>query len=164
MNLPFWFDDLALFYYMPENSIITIEQAYETHGITSTEISTCKAWWNTNLPMDHFVPTLIPCGEKELGTHICLMNFIERVKQRSEGKMCPSPPELKLNANIAILDKETNEVIGFIVNLPEFEKNDLKMFEFENNKHVLTGSFIRGEIIKRDLEHLYWDMIEGKYV
>ena len=161
MNLPFWFDDLDCFYYMPENTIVTLTQLYEDFGITSTEVMTCKAWWNTNLPMDHYVPTIIPCDNFDAGVGTCLNNFIARVKQRSEGVMCPAPPELKLTPGLIILEKNTLKIQGFIISLPP-NNEELKHFDSEDKN--ISGSWIANEVIKRNPDFLYWNMIEGKYV
>lgn len=162
MNLPFWFDDLDTFYYMPENKIVTLTQLYEDFGITSTEVMTCKAWWNTNLPMDHYVPTITPAGSSNIDPEVCLINFVERVKQRSLGVMCPAPPELKLTPGIIILEKSSLTIQGMIINLPSFDKHELKHYDSEDKK--ISGSWIAGEVIKRNPDFLYWNMIEGKYV
>jgi len=160
MSLPFWYDGLELFYYLPEHVLITLEQAYNDYGITSEQIMGCKAWWNTNIPMDHFVPTIIPCDNKDAGIDICLTNFIERVKQRAEGKMVPSPPELKVMPGIMALNKE-KEFKGVFINHPN-DPSIIRFLEVETN--LLNGTFIAGEVITRDPNHLYWDMIERRYV
>jgi hypothetical protein len=162
MNLPFWFDDLDNFYYMPEHAIASMTDLYEKYGITSNEIMQCKAWWNTNLPMDHFVPTIIPGGASNIDPEVCLINFIERVKQRSLGLMCPAPPELNLKPGIIIMEKNTFNIKGMIINLPGTEKDELKHYDIEDKK--VSGSWITGEVIKRNPDFLYWNMIEGKYV
>ena len=162
MSLPFWFDDLDCLYYMPEHVLISLEDAYQKYGVTSQEVMQCKAWWNTNLPMDHFVPTLTPCDPMSVGTNICLTNFIERVKQRAEGQMVPSPPELKLTPGIAILNKENLTIEHIYISHPDYDKQEIKCLDITDN--TVTGGWVTGEVIKRNPDYLYWNLVEGKYV
>lgn len=161
-NLPFWFDDLEVFYYMPEHVIVTKEELYEKYGLESTELIRCKAWWNTNIPMDKFVPTIVPCKEGDADVDEALMNFLKRVKQRSEGKFMPTPPELNMKAGILIVHKNNPmDIKGFIIHLPQDASNILRVF---SDGGIVTKTFITGEVMQRDSECLYWDMLEGKYV
>jgi len=160
MSLPYWFEDLDNLFYIPESKVITLEQAYADYGISSTEIMQCKAWWNTNITMDKFVPTLIPAMANQPSS-TCLLDFVERVKQRAEGKMCPSPPELKLMPGIIVYEKNL-DVIGMYVHLPSFAPREVKFMQLPQPS--LSGSWIAGEVISRNLDYLYWDMIEEKYV
>lgn len=162
MSLPFWFDDLECLYYIPENSLITLEDAYQNYGVTSQEVMQCKAWWNTNIPMGNFNPILTPCDTKSIGTNACLTNYIERIKQRAEGKMVPTPPELKLSAGIAMLEKETFIIAHIFVNHPDYGKDELKCLDITDN--TITGSWVIGEVISRNPDYLYWSLVEGKYV
>jgi hypothetical protein len=163
MSLPFWFDDSDCLYYMPENCLVTLEDAYQKYGVTSNDVMQCKAWWNTNIPMGNFSPILTPCDTQSIGVNACLNNFIERVKQRTEGKMVPSPPELKLVAGIAILDKETLTVQSIYISHPDYDnKYTIKCLDITDN--TVTGSWVTGEVIKRNPDYLYWNLVEGKYV
>jgi hypothetical protein len=160
MSLPFWFDESECLYYIPEHTLITLEEAYQQYGITSQVVMQCKAWWNTNIPMDHFLPILIPCDNKDAGVDVCLTNFIERLKQRSEGMLCPRPPELKVIPGIAVLSKE-HEFIGFYITHPDTSAV-IQYLEVQDNR--LSGHLMHGEIIQRNPDHLYWNMTEGQYV
>ena len=160
-NLPFWSDDLDLFFYLPENRMLTFEEAVQKEGITSTMILQCKAWWNTNIPMDKFLPVLIPVDTKDDSDSTNLLNFIERVKQRAEGIMYPTPPELHVKIGIVILDKINGNVVGVMINTPNHE-NEISILA--NAIDVLSKPYIQGEVIPRNNECLYWDMLEHKYV
>lgn len=160
-NLPFWFDDLECFYYIPEHKIISFEDAVQKYGIMSNTIMQCKAWWNTNIPMDNFLPILIPCDTYDAGLNICLEHFTERIKQRVEGVMCPAPPELHIKLGLVIILKETSQVYGVLINLPD-SPNEVRYMDVTTNN--ISQSWVVGEVIKRDPDMLYWDMLEGKYV
>jgi len=161
-NLPFWDDDLDLFCYLPEYMLISLEDAYQKYGLTPTDITKCRAWWNTNLPMDNFIPSMVPCDPVTPGAKICLLNFVERVEQRVNGEMHPIPPELIVKPGIIILDKELKNFVGCYFNHPE--SNEIQVIIMNEGKLIIEKSFSEGEVVQRDTNKLYWDMYERKYV
>ena len=166
MSLPYWYDKLETFFYIPENNMITLEEAYQKYAITSNQIMQCKAWWNTNIPMDNFLPILIPTDTKDSSFKACLNNFIERIQQRSTGIQMPVPLEVNVKAGIIVLDADNDIITAIIINHPN-DPTNLILFNIDNNGHGnynVNTPLIPGETIERNESMVYWDMIEQKYV
>ena len=162
-NLPFWSDDLDCFYYLPDADYITFDDAITKYGINSSTIMQCKAWWNTNIPMDKYMPLLMPADPEKAGRKACLDIYIKRIQQRAEGKECPTPPELVVKAGILVLDRESKAIVGFISNHPLHDALRL-MTITDISKMGYVNSFDPGETIQRDPDCVYWDMMEQRYV
>lgn len=166
VTIPFWFDNIKYFYYLPENKIINLEEdIYQRLGFESSKLAKSKTWWNSNIPMDDFIPTLIPC-ERDSSEKLCQKYFIERIKQRAEGKLYPTPPEIKLKPSLLILDKNnTNTIMGFVFNHPD--NSDKLQIAFSKGDNILSISekiYDINEIINRDNNCIYWDMYEKRYI
>jgi hypothetical protein len=160
-KLPFWFDTLDLFYYLPEHTMISYQDAVEKYGISTSIIAQCKAWWNTNIPMEGFMPILTPVDDKDAGLKTCLMNFAARLEQRVEGREYPTPPDLEVRTGILILDAETKDVVGYTYNHPN---NNSLFIMMVNEQGFTVKTFEKGEIINRNPNFVYWDMIRSIYV
>ena len=160
-SLAFWPDDLDCFYYIPDHKIVTREELFETYGLESTELVRCKAWWNTNIPMDKFVPTIIPCREGYATPDIGLSLFVERVKQRTIGQEIPVPPEFKIKPGILVLFKEDLSIFAVITKHPNDEGCRYNIID---SSGIPSSREYINEMILRDLNFLYWDMFEERYV
>ena len=162
-NLPYWTDQLETFYYLPDNKLITLEDAYQGYGMTSTSILTCKAWWNTNIPMEGFVPVLIPAIHP-IQTGQCLRNFIERIEQRSSGNMCPAPPMLTMKAGLLMTSKETGDIKA--ISITKGGESEIIRIVISDDCDLICNemTFTEGEVVPRNEDWLYWNIVERKYV
>jgi len=110
----FWHEGIEVFYYIPEHRIIAFDELCREYGVSNLHFNMCKVWWNTNLYLQSFVPTITPCSNFKTPEE-CLHEFTVRMKQRAKGNEPPRPEEIHIEHGILAIRYSDSKPVGVFI-------------------------------------------------
>lgn len=155
--IPFWFDD-----HVTVMDLTTGEKIADgfQHGYTMGDFTKTRAWWNTNLTMEGYMPSFMPYFEG-YSTDESYQLFSQRLMQRSTTKLVPVRPKLEVTHGLIAINQTTHAIVGVYLCKPdtpevmhflEYDNALVSAVVNEENKPIKSG-----EEIERKLLTLYWD-------
>lgn len=138
-----WAEDHTKFFDLRSMGTLTEEEMASSSTISMSLLVKCRTWWNTNIPMDDFVPAIIPAFNDDP-----LKMYFKRVRQRMEGVFTPVMPQVLIRHGIMEVSKDG--AIQVYLNTPD----GFRKFAVTPISDVID---VKNEATERVVGTLYWN-------